>query len=141
MSQLLHALIGKDSMLKWTVLAIVLTTFLFAGCGTRGNTTDSSHPTVVMSASQFVSYTSWTIKVGQSILFNDPSDSGGNHILVTGTSGNYISEPGAPDDFNNPNGLTFNNGDSHMEKFTTSGIYTITCVIHDSMIVTITVEP
>lgn len=83
--------------------------------------------------------TSATIKVGQSVTFNDPSDTGGVHDIVTGTMGKFTAAAGAPAEFAVATGVTFAPGDSHTYKFTTAGTYSFTCTIHPSMHATVTV--
>lgn len=95
---------------------------------------------ILMNAANFQGDTNFTIKAGQSVTFNDPAASGGNHFLFTGENGQYMPMAGAPSDFENPNGLTMTAGTKVTEVFSTPGTYTITCRIHDAMLATITVH-
>ncbi len=132
-------------MKKITIASIFTVMLLaFAACGGSaassgsGSSTASSN-TITMGATDFVGSTSVTIKAGQSVNFVDPSSTGGTHILATGTNGNYASETGAPATLNVASGLTFNPGDTKAIVFSTAGTYHITCIIHPTMNVTVTV--
>lgn len=127
----------------WLLISVFISAALCSACnqGTGINTTTNPQPTAAMSASQFTSLTRWVIKAGDSVRFNDPAQGGGVHNLVTGHDGNYIAQPGAPDIFNNSGGQNFNPGDSMLVKFPSVGTYTITCTIHDAMLLTIIVQP
>jgi plastocyanin len=85
--------------------------------------------------------TSVTIKAGQAVNFNDPSDTGGSHVLVTGTNGQFAAASGAPSQFASSDGINFAPGDSMTIKFPTAGTFSITCKIHPSMHATVTVKP
>ena len=128
-------------MKRWAQAGLFMCAMLVSACGHTINTTSNPQPTVAMSASEFTSLPKWIIKAGDSVVFDDPATSGGVHNLLTGKDGNYIAQPGAPDDLNNANGVTFNPGDRNVYKFSTAGTYTITCSIHDAMLVTIIVQP
>ncbi len=95
--------------------------------------------TVTMAGTSFASGTSTTIAAGQTVIFNDPSDTGGTHLLTTGSNGTFSVEPGAPAELSMPRGLPFSPGDSKTIVFPTAGTYHITCEIHPSMEVVITV--
>jgi plastocyanin len=82
-----------------------------------------------------------TIKAGQAVTFSDPAATGGIHILVTGTNGNFKSTAGAPAAFNTPTGTLLNAGDTMKVTFDQAGTYPITCTIHPYMEVTIHVTP
>lgn len=97
-------------------------------------------PTLMMGGSNFVGTTNFTLKVGQSLTFDDPMGSGGTHILSTGENGTYEAENGAPDALNVANGVTFNAGDKQMYTFNTAGTYHITCQIHQIMNATVVVS-
>lgn len=79
-----------------------------------------------------------TVKVGQSVTFNDPASGGGFHNIVTGSDGKFSAEAGAPSDFTSA-GITFQPGDSKTFTFKTAGTYKFTCTIHPSMSATVTV--
>ena len=117
------------------------------GGGTGGNsggtatTGTSNTATVSMAASSFSGTTNITITAGQSVVFNDPATSGGTHDLVTGTHGAFTAASGAPTEFASSNGIAFNPGDNKTIVFPNAGTFKITCLIHPSMEVTITVNP
>lgn len=96
--------------------------------------------TISMGSFNFADGASASIKVGQSVNFDDPSDSGGTHILVTGRNGQFASESGAPSAFSSSSGMQFNPGDAKTITFSKAGTYTITCTIHPNMLATITVK-
>ncbi|HEU5349846.1 MAG TPA: plastocyanin/azurin family copper-binding protein [Ktedonobacterales bacterium] len=83
--------------------------------------------------------TSVTIKAGQSVTFNDPSDTGNVHDLVTGTNGQFSAAAGAPSEFASADGLTLSPGDTKAVVFPKAGTFTITCTFHPNMEATITV--
>ena len=127
-------------MRKWTIPVLLIVMFLMAACGkAAGNSTNNPLPDVVMGPANFTSYTHITIKAGQSVVFID-AQNGALHNLVTGTSGNYMAEPGAPAPLNSAGGVTFNAGDRQTFVFATPGTYKITCTIHDPMELTVVVE-
>lgn len=111
-----------------------------AATDTPAASTGGGAATVTMGAFNFASGTSVSIKAGQSVTFDDPADSGGTHILVTGSSGQFASKSGAPSEFSSSDGIMFSPGVSKTIKFPTAGTYTITCTIHPSMLATITVS-
>ncbi len=82
-----------------------------------------------------------SIKAGQSIHFVDPVNGGGTHVICVGTDLKCIPQQGAPDVLNTTSGITFNAGDPAKDiVFPTAGTYTVVCIIHPGMIVTITVS-
>jgi plastocyanin len=117
-----------------TVGALALAFMLALGaCGAS-----EAPNTVAMGAADFTGNTSFTIKAGQSLTFTNPSSA--EHILVTGVNGLYMPEKGAPSVFNQAVGKTFHSGDKFVYPFTTPGTYHITCTLHPSMEVMITVK-
>lgn len=105
-------------------------------------TTGGSASAGVIGMGEFTfSHASATIKVGQSVTFMDPSDTGGVHNIVTGTNGQFTAEAGAPSAFATADGVNFAPGDSQTFTFTTAGTYTFTCTIHLSMRATVIVKP
>ncbi len=71
-----------------------------------------------------------TIKAGQAVTFNDPSDTGNVHNLVTGLNGQFKAATGAPAEFAASGGVSFSPGDSKTITFPTAGTFSITCTIH-----------
>lgn len=100
--------------------------------GGGGNEVDMASSTFVQSAI--------TVKAGTSVKFNDPSATGGFHILCLGQDQVCKSNPQGPADLNTSAGVTFNQGDSKSYTFQTAGSYVVTCTVHPSMNVTITVQ-
>jgi plastocyanin len=82
--------------------------------------------------------TSVTIKAGQAVHFVDPV-SGGTHLICVGQGVQCIPQDGAPAELNTKEGMTFNTGDSRDIVFSTAGTYTVVCIIHPGMQVTVTV--
>jgi hypothetical protein len=107
--------------------------FVLAGCD--GGSAASS-ATLTLGFGQFSGNTNITLQAGGTLTIDDSS--GGQHNLVTGTSGNFSSEAGAPADFVQ-GGIPFNAGDKKDIVFATAGTYHITCTLHPSMQATITV--
>lgn len=105
-----------------------------AACGAPGSTS----ATITMGASSFTGTTTITIVAGGKVTFDDSS--GGTHNLVTGTNGKFAAAAGAPSEFASATGLTFNPGDKKTITFAHAGTYQITCTIHPSMQVMITVS-
>ena len=129
-------------MKRFIIFAALAATMLLAACGSKSTTTGgATQNTLSMGQSTFDGTTTFTIKVGQAIVFNDPTSGGNTHILLTGMNGTYTAEPGAPDDLNNKDGKTFSAGDKVTYTFATAGTYHITCSIHSGMNATVTVNP
>jgi plastocyanin len=84
--------------------------------------------------------TSVTVKAGAPVKFIDDAD-GATHILVMGTNGAWTKTDGSPDQLNNATGITINPGQEIDIAFPTAGTYTVTCTIHQSMLLTVTVTP
>jgi plastocyanin len=97
----------------------------------------SSSATIGMGLVNFAG-NSATVKVGQTVTFNDPASGGGFHNIVTGSDGKYSAEAGAPAEFTK-DGITFSPGDSKTFTFKTAGTYKFTCTIHPNMSATVTV--
>jgi plastocyanin len=92
-----------------------------------------------MGGTSFTGHPDVTVKAGDTVTFSDPSSGGGFHNLVTGTSGTFAAEPGAPSQFASSSGMAFSPGDSVDITFSTPGTYHITCTIHPTMQATVTV--
>ena len=95
-----------------------------------------SSASITLGVGQFTGSTTVSIQVGGTIKFDDAS--GGSHNLVTGSTGLFAAEQGAPSDFV-ATGIPFNGGDVKTITFSTAGVYHITCTLHPSMQATITV--
>ncbi|HEU0026668.1 MAG TPA: plastocyanin/azurin family copper-binding protein [Ktedonobacterales bacterium] len=153
-------------MRKLAALFLLCLTFTLAACGstTTGNTgggasatataapTDTPAPTATTATTgpsaatisfgrvSFSGNTDVTIKAGQAVLFDDPESSGGTHILVIGHNGQFTAMSGAPSEFNSADGTAFSPGDQKTITFAHAGTFPITCTIHPSMQVTVTVK-
>lgn len=102
-------------------------------------TTPPSAATITMGRSAFSGTTSVTIKAGQAVLFTDPSANGGIHDLVIGHNGQFQAMSGGPSEFDSASGAAFSPGDQKVVTFAKAGTYPITCTIHPTMQVTVTV--
>jgi plastocyanin len=105
---------------------------LLAGCG-------GSKPSneVDMGVATF-EQASATVKAGSAVHFVDPV-TGGTHIICTGQGVKCVAAAGAPAALTASDGMTFNPGDKRDVVFPTAGTYTIVCIIHPGMQVTVTV--
>jgi plastocyanin len=119
-----------------TIAPLVLLALLaLAACG-QGATAANE---VSMAGSDF-SMTSVTIKAGQSVHFTDPAGVGATHIVCLGNEGNCDSAAQGPQALEG-SGFTINAGDPPKDvTFTTAGTYKITCSLHPSMNLTVTVQ-
>jgi plastocyanin len=126
-------------MRKLVTLFALGLVLLLTGCGTSGGG-GSGGTTVSMGGTSFVAGINLSITAGQAVTFDDPTSSGGTHLLVTGTNGTFSAEVGAPSEFASADGISFHPGDSKAITFATAGTYHITCRIHPSMQATIVVS-
>ena len=120
-------------------LLLLLALGLTACGGTSGAGTNPNAPAneVDMGPANFVQ-TSRTISAGESIHFvDDPS--GTMHILCIGNDGSCDPNVHGPQDLTGQ-GFTIQPGQSHDVRFDAAGTYPITCTIHPSMNLTVTVR-
>jgi len=119
-----------------TIAALALLSLLaLAACGQRASAPNE----VSMTASDF-SPTTVTIKTGQAVHFTDPAGVGAMHIVCLGSDGNCDTTAQGPQALEG-DGFTLNAGDSPKDvTFTTPGTYKITCSLHPSMNLTVTVQ-
>jgi plastocyanin len=119
-----------------TMAALVLMPLLaLAACG-QG----AAAPNEVSMAGADFSISSVTIKAGQSVHFTDPAGVGAMHIVCLGNEGNCDSAAQGPQALEG-NGFTINAGDPPKDiTFATAGTYKITCSLHPSMNLTVTVQ-
>src|ERR1700682_3153565 len=116
-------------------MALILLAFLATGCSrVKIVPQDEAH----MGSGNFVQV-SVTIKAGQPVKFIDNGDA--THILVVGNNGQWISNTQAPSDLNNAVGLTVAPGQEKDIVFGSAGTYQVTCTIHQSMLLSVTVTP
>jgi len=118
------------------IMILALTPLLaLAACGQGASGSNE----VSMAAADF-SPTSITITVGQAVHFTDPAGVGGTHIVCLGNEGECDAAAHGPQALEG-GGFTINAGDSPQDvTFTTPGTYKITCSIHPSMNLTVTVR-
>ena len=126
---------GSSSTGGESATATATATTAQAPTATKG--TSSGPAIIAMGSFSFTGNTSVTIKAGQTVKFDDTS--GGSHILVIGTHGQFKAQTGAPAQLNNSSGITFNVGDAKTVTFPNAGTFQITCMIHPSMQATVTV--
>jgi plastocyanin len=112
------------------------------GCGKVPgvHTTGPSVPdtTVQMAQTSFVQSTR-SIKVGQSLLFDDTVNGGGLHIICLGKDMTCDTSAKGPTDLMG-NGFTINPGGTKSVTFSTAGTYDITCSVHPNMNLVVTVS-
>jgi plastocyanin len=109
--------------------------FVLAACGQSTATSNE----VSMAESDF-SATSVAIKAGQVVHFTDPVGVGATHIICLGSDGNCDTAASGPQALEG-GGFTINAGDPPKDVlFPTAGTYKITCSIHPSMNLTVTVR-
>jgi len=116
-------------------LPVLLLLLALAACG-QGTTAPNE---VSMLASDF-SATSITIGAGQAVHFTDPAGLGGPHTLCLGANGTCDAGARGPQALQDP-GFTMQPGDPAKDvTFDAPGTYKITCSIHPSMNLTVTVQ-
>lgn len=108
-----------------------------AGCGTSSGGGGGSNE-VDFGPSSFTQ-TSVTIQAGQAVHFVDSASSGGTHNLCIGSSGQCDTSGKGPAALHNP-GMMISPGDTKDVTFDTAGTFTVTCTIHPSMLLTVTVQ-
>jgi plastocyanin len=118
----------------WGILLLVLV--LATGCSrVKSIPQDEVH----MNGAAFLQTTA-TVHAGQTVKFIDDPGAA-THILVTGLNGEYAPNNSAPDQLNTNNGMTINAGQEMDIKFPSAGTFQVTCKIHPSMQLTVTVTP
>lgn len=116
-------------------LLVLLLLLALAACGQSATAPNE----VSMVAADF-STTSITTSAGQVVRFTDPAGIGGTHIICLGANGACDKRAQGPQALQG-DGFTINAGDPPKdETFDTPGIYKITCSIHPSMNLTVTVQ-
>jgi plastocyanin len=114
---------------------VVLPLLALAACG-QGAAAPNE---VSMTGSDF-SPTSVTVTAGQAVHFTDPVGIGAMHIVCLGSDGNCDGAAQGPQALQ-LGGFTMNTGDPPRDvTFMTPGTYQITCSIHPSMNLTVTVR-
>jgi plastocyanin len=96
------------------------------------------HDEAHMGATTFIQTTA-SVKAGQPVKFI--VDAGGaTHILVVGTNGLWVANNNAPATLNSAAGLVITPGQEKDIVFSQPGTYTVTCTIHQAMLLTVTVQ-
>lgn len=121
---------GRRLMVVASLVAALA--FALAGCGASKPSNE-----VDMGVAAF-EQSAVTIKAGQAVHFVDPN-TGGVHIICVGKGTECIPTTGAPDALNTAQGLQVQAGDTRDIIFPTAGTYTVVCIIHPGMQVTVTV--
>jgi plastocyanin len=81
----------------------------------------------------------YTVTANQAVTFDDPSSTGGVHIICTGQDAKCDTEAGAPTELSAP-GFQIQPGQTHQVTFATPGTYKIACTVHPAMNMTLTVK-
>jgi plastocyanin len=79
-----------------------------------------------------------TIPAGTAVRFNNPA-SGIMHVLCVGDNSRCAPNPQGPTELTASDGLTLAAGQTKDVTFDTPGTYTIACVLHPAMNLTVTV--
>jgi plastocyanin len=131
----------KKAALGIPALLLIMALFLF-GCGKIPgvHTTGPSVPatTVQLAATSFVQSTR-SIKAGDTLTFSDTAGGGGLHIICMGKDQICDKATTGPAELMDP-GFTINPGETKTVVFPTAGTYQITCTIHPSMNLLVTVS-
>jgi plastocyanin len=118
------------ALIAFAALALVLT-----GCGGGGGGASNE---LDLGSVNFVQ-TSITLSAGQQLHIVDPQDTGGTHNLCIGQNGTCDANPAGPSELHGP-GMMISPGATKDVTFATAGTYHITCTIHPSMNLTVTVQ-
>jgi hypothetical protein len=125
----------KQALLSIPILLVVAALAL-GGCGNGPGTqssTGSSVPatTVQLSPTDFMQ-TTRTIRVGQSLLFDDSVNGGSLHIICLGRNQVCSTSARGPAALMR-GGFTIQPGTTKSVTFPTAGTYSITCTVHPNM--------
>jgi|GEM_PF-834275 len=98
-------------------------------------------PIITLGVARFDGNRNLLIKAGVIVQFVDPAKTGGSHVLLSGTNGTFMDQPGLPTKLTSTSGVYIQPGDTLTYTFATPGTYFITCAPHPGMLVKITVTP
>jgi plastocyanin len=127
----------RKLMLTAVLPMLMLTLALsVAGCG--GSSSSGGANELDMGSASFTQ-TSITLSSGQALHMVDPQDTGGTHNLCIGQNGTCDANSNGPSDLAKP-GMMFSPGTTKDVTFSAAGTFHITCTIHPSMNVTVTVQ-
>jgi plastocyanin len=118
-------------------LLILMLALAVAGCGESSGGGGTSNE-LDMGAASFTQ-SSISLTSGQALHIVDSQDGGGTHNLCIGQNGTCDSNPSGPSELAGP-GMMFSPGTTKDVTFSAAGTYHITCTIHPSMNVTVTVS-
>jgi plastocyanin len=118
-------------------LLLLILTLGVAACGGTSTTANAPANEVDMGAANFVQ-TSRTITAGDRIHFV-AEQGGATHVLCIGKDGGCDAGATGPQDLSGQ-GFTIQPGESHDVQFDKAGVYRITCPIHPSMNLVVTVR-
>lgn len=108
--------------------------------GGGGSTTAScaTTQTISLAATDFVSKCV-TVAANQAVTFDDPTSTGGVHIICTGKDAKCVADANAPKDLGAP-GFPIQPGEQHQVTFATPGTYQLACTVHPDMNMTVIVK-
>lgn len=132
----------KTTSILFPLLLLLLLALGLAACGqastnSGGSASGAAGHEVDMGVANFVQ-SSVTIDKGQSVRFVD-QQSGAMHILCIGKDGHCSVSANAPKALTG-SGFTIQPGQSQDERFDSAGVYAVTCTLHPTMNLTITVR-
>jgi plastocyanin len=128
-------------MRKFAALALPLLLVLAFGVAGCGSGASSSTPpgTVRLDAADFAQHSA-TINAGQAVTFVNPA-TGTIHILCVGKDMNCNSSiSGGPANMSGGQKLEIDPGQTKSDTFPNKGTFTITCTVHPTMNLTVTVQ-
>lgn len=103
-----------------------------------GSASCASSTTIELAGTDFVQHCV-TVSAGATVTFDDPSTTGGVHIICAGSDGKCVADSNAPSDLAAP-GFTIQNGQQKQVTFATAGTYKIACTVHPAMNMTVIVK-
>ncbi len=118
-------------------LSLSLLALTLAGCGGGGGSSGAASNELDLGPSSFVQ-TSIALSTGQALHLVDPQSTGGTHNLCLGQHGQCDANTTGPSELHSP-GMMISPGTTKDITFSAAGTYHITCTIHPSMNLTVTV--